>query len=377
MNVAAARQKLSRFVKSRLDQEISTDPLLPFPPAVPAVKAYKRTRKATTKTLQSVDLFSGAGGLTIGLHAAGFNPVLAVELDEDACTTYSGWFGSVPVEPRPVEEHKFGRFAGIDLIAGGPPCQPFSSGGKGLAAQDARDMIPEFIRAVAEAQPRAFLMENVSALFGTTHRKYIEDVKSRLTKLGYNVTEAVLNAAEYGVPQKRRRGFLVGLRDAYFVFPAPTHGPNGKLPFVPAGAVLDAEEPLGERNDSKVFYAKRPDLRRSPYDGQLFNGGGRPIDLDEPSHTILASAGGNKTHFIDTLELVPEYHAHLLKGGAPRKGTLQGGRRITVDESALLQTFPKELLFHGSRSSQYTQIGNAVPPLLASVLGHALRDQLR
>jgi DNA (cytosine-5)-methyltransferase 1 len=237
-------------------------------------------------------------------------------------------------------------------------------------------MIPEFIRAVREARPRAFLMENVPALFGTTHAGYLAGVVRRLSALGYDLTMDVLNAAEYGVPQKRRRGFIVGFRHGHFQFPKPTHGPRGALPFVPAGAVIASEPILGEPNESKVFYAKSPDLRPSPYDGQMFNGGGRPIDLGAPCHTILASAGGNKTHFLDTLELVPEYHAHLMRGGSPRAGALGGGRRLTAEESALLQTFPPEMVFKGSRSSRYMQIGNAVPPVLARVLGEALRDAL-
>ena len=123
-----------------------------------------------------------------------------------------------------MKEYNFRKFEGIDLIAGGPPCQPFSSGGKGLAAEDRRDMIPQFIRAVDEARPRAFLMENVSALFGATHRTYLGHVIARLRALGYTISEAVLNAAEYGVPQKRRRGFLVGLRRGRFEFCASMWG---------------------------------------------------------------------------------------------------------------------------------------------------------
>ena len=105
-------------------------------------------------------------------------------------------------------------------------------------------------------------------------------------------------------------------------------------------------------------------------------GGGRPIDLSAPCHTILASAGGNKTHFLDTQSEVPPYHRHLWGGGAPRAGTLPGSRRLSVKESALIQTFPKTMKFAGSRSSQYTQVGNAVPPRLASVLAYALATTL-
>jgi DNA (cytosine-5)-methyltransferase 1 len=104
----------------------------------------------------------------------------------------------------------------------------------------------------------------------------------------------------------------------------------------------------------------------------LFNGGGRPINLNDLCPTILASAGGNKTHFIDTLDEVPRYHAELLRGLPPRTGTLPGGRRLTVEESALIQTFPPGVKFYGSQSSRYMQVGNAVPPKLAEALGTAL-----
>ena len=198
----------------------------------------------------------------------------------------------------------------------------------------------------------------------------------RLAALGYKLSVAVLNAAEYGVPQKRRRGFIVGLRNGRFRFLAPTHGPHGQRPFVPAGHIVRPHCIHGESNESKVFYAKSPDCRPSPYDGQLFNGGGRPIDLSAPCHTILASAGGNKTHFIDTMNLVPTYHAHLMRGGKPRQGVLNGARRLTPEESALLQTFPPTMKFYGTKSSRYTQIGNAVPPMLGQALGQALWDAL-
>ena len=107
-----------------------------------------------------------------------------------------------------------------------------------------------------------------------------------------------------------------------------------------------------------------------------YNGGGRPLDLTGPCHTILASAGGYKTHWVDTLDVAPSYTAELLEGGAARAGPVPGARRLTIEESALLQTFPATMKFAGSRSSQYTQIGDAVPPMLGFVLGKALKDQL-
>lgn len=327
--------------------------------------------------LTSVDLFSGAGGLSLGLEAAGFQGVAAVEISGDACDTYTSVFPATELVRDSTKTLRFTCFRGIDLIAGGPPCQPFSAGGKRMADQDSRDMLPEFLRAVREAKPLAFLMENVYGLVQGPRRNYFLGFARAMEHLGYSITYRILNAADYGVPQRRRRLFVVGLRGKAFEFPAPTHGPGTGRPHVGAGTVVSPSRVIGEINQSHVFYAKRPDLRPNPYDGHLFNGGGRGIELAQPSPTILASAGGNKTHFLDTLDEVPRYHAHLLRGGKPRTGVLAGGRRISVEESALLQTFPKRVRFAGARSSRYAQVGNAVPPLLAEVIARALANELR
>ena len=214
---------------------------------------------------------------------------------------------------------------------------------------------------VEEVQPNAFLMENVPGLVAGDRFKYLSKVIDQFEDLGFQVAWRVLNAAEYGVPQKRRRLFVVGLRNMMFEFPEPTHGPNRPNPFVRVRDVLPREQ-VGESNSAKIRYAKNPDLRPRPYDGHLFNGGGRAINLDEPCHTILAAAGGNKTHFLDAHGLVPEYHRHLTQGGKPFTGTLPGARRLTVRESALIQTFPEDMVFRGPKSAQYHQVGDAVPP---------------
>lgn len=321
----------------------------------------------------SIDLFCGAGGLSLGLEAAGFETVLGVDTSADACATYRRTFPNAKVEQRPIEEIDFREWRGVDLVAGGPPCQPFSNGGLRLAAKDARDMLPQFVRAVNEAQPRAFIMENVAGLLAPRNRDYLKAILELFDDAYDLLSPRIVNAADYGVPQKRLRLVIIGMRGGRADFPAPTH-PISKQ--VVAGSVLRPCAPLGNPNPSKIVFAKTPDLRQSPYAGHLFNGGGRPINLNLPAPTILASAGGNKTHFIDELELVPRYHKHLWDGGRPRTGSLEGGRRLTVQESALLQTFPLGMSFEGSRSSQYTQIGNAVPPRLGEVIGASVADAL-
>ncbi len=326
--------------------------------------------------VRGIDLFASAGGLTLGLKAAGVETVCAVEIDPYRTRTFALHTPGARIITDDVRRVEFAEFAGtVQLVYGGPPCQPFSSGGLRKAEADERDMIPQFLRVVGEVKPDAFLMENVPGLVASDRMNYLSKVIDQLEDLDFAVTWKVLNACDYGVPQKRRRLFVVGLRTTPFDFPEPTHGLGCPNPRVRVRDVLPADY-VGEPNPSKVFYAKNPDLRPSPYDGHVFNGGGRPIDRDQPSHTILASAGGNKTHFFDDSNLVPDYHAYLMKGGTPRSGALEGARRLSVRESAALQTFPAGMEFCGPISAQYHQVGDAVPPLLAYVVGQALLAQM-
>jgi len=337
-----------------------------------------------------LDLFAGAGGLSIGLARAGFQPVGAVEVMEDAAETYEARHDfdvdRRRLEDIPATELRAMR-ASVRVVVGGPPCQPWSTGGLRRGDDDRRDGFPAMFRALELIRPEAFMIENVAGLGVGKTRAYFLDFLSVLEDvLGYEVKTKTLDAADYGVPQRRQRTFIVGMRDSVFEFPQPTHGPRRSNRWRRAGDVLTVE-PVGEPNLSIVTYAKSPDLRPSPYDGLLFNGGGRPINLGVPARTILASAGGNKTPFIDTLGVVPEYHATLWDAergrarenykDAVRIGLVPGARRITVAESAALQTFPAGMTFEGKRSSQYTQIGNAVPPDLAAAVGRALRVALR
>jgi DNA (cytosine-5)-methyltransferase 1 len=346
----------------------------------------------------TIDLFAGAGGLSLGFERAGFAPVGAVELDADAAATYRGTVGRPGRGAPEVVQHDicgvdFTAFRGVDAVIGGPPCQPWSLGGLRRGHADPRDGIPQFARAVHEAAPAVFVMENVAGLVRGAARSAFDRILAVLggrrplsdlmgegvmpgARLDYQVTARVLDAADLGVPQSRRRLFVVGVRPGVdFAWPAATHGPGGPLPHRRAGDVV-GPEPFGEPNRAIVTYAGRPSLRPDPYQGQVYNGGGRPIDPGRPAPTLLASMGGNKTPWVDTRGVVPGYHAHLRAGGAPRAGRVPGARRITVAEAAALQTFPAGTAFCGPRSSQYRQVGNAVPPALAAAVAARLAAAL-
>jgi DNA (cytosine-5)-methyltransferase 1 len=327
--------------------------------------------------LPTIDLFAGAGGLSLGLRKAGFSVLEAIESDRDACESFASIHPKGDIEASSIEEASFRALRGqVAVVAGGPPCQPFSNGGKRRGGMDPRDGFPEFMRVVSEIQPDLVLVENVPGLASGQRRAYFASLIRSLRARRYRVCWSVLNAADYGVPQSRSRLFIVGSRKGRFSFPEPTHGEMANRPHAHSGSVLNPDGARGEPNLSIVTYARNPDIRPSPYDGHLFNGGGRPIDLQRPAPTILASAGGNKTPFIDTNGVVPAYHEHLLAGGAPRRGQVEGARRITVDEAAALQTFPRSARFSGRRSKQYTLVGNAVPPRLAQAVGKSLARHL-
>lgn len=332
-----------------------------------------------TGRLAMVDLFAGAGGLSLGFAAAGFRPVLAVECDPDAATTYACAHPGTELRTGDIAEVDLTPWRGrVDLVAGGPPCQPWSLGGLRRGRSDPRDGIPQFLRAVEEVRPRAVVMENVAGLTRGAARPAFDDVLAALAALGYAVDHRVVQAADHGVPQRRERCFVVGLDPtcAPLAWPEPTHGPGRRHPHRAVGDVV-AAEPDGPANRSIVTYARRPSLRPDPYHGQVFNGGGRPLDLGRPAPTLLASMGGNKTPWVDRDGIVPDYHRHLVDGGPPRAGTVPGARRITVAEAAAIQTFPASMAFAGPRSSQYRQVGNAVPPLLAEVVARAVRASLQ
>ena len=345
-----------------------------------SVRSHSREAKLNAMNMPAgtcADLFAGAGGLSLGLAQAGFKIVAAVESDQDAASTFRAMHPDATMHACRLEDTSLDELRGsLALLAAGPPCQPFSSGGLRRASADERDGLPILMAAIDAIQPEAVLIENVPGLAALSRRAYLGTMLERLEALGYLAVWQLVNAADYGVPQRRRRLFVVAMRGRRFCFPAPTHGPGRRHGYVPASAVVNPERIAGEPNQCGVSYARHPDLRPSPYDGHLYNGGGRPVDVSRPSHTILASAGGNKTHWLDPEGVAPEYHAQLARGGAPRSGLVPGARRLTVKESAALQTFPLSVSFAGCRSSQYAQVGNAVPPRLARILGQALMQQL-
>lgn len=332
-----------------------------------------------------VSLYSGAGGLDLGFARAGFELVWANEIDRDAAATYSNAFGS-HMHCGDIRSVGIPRGINADVVVGGPPCQGFSVIGK-MDRNDPRSKhVLYFLDVVEQIGAQAFVLENVKALaVNTRWSGVLKALTSRAEDMGFCVETFVLNAADFGVPQARERMFMIGLKHGEPRRPSPTT--RNRPPTV--RETLAQLPPYGSPgNDgfvsARVVPAKEPIMRPTAYRGSLlFNGSGRPLDLDGTAMTIPASMGGNGTPIVDQEELasgrapwVVEYHARLQRGGRPRRTAPKRLRRITVQEAAALQTFPPDFRFEGSLVSQLRQIGNAVPPNLAFCVASAVRESL-
>ena len=384
--------------------------------------------------MKSIELFAGAGGLGIGLHRAGFHPETVVEWDHDCCVTVreNQAFGHAVVRDWPLIEGDvrsvdFAPFEDrLDLISGGPPCQPFSLGGKHGAYDDARDMFPQAIRAVREARPRAFIFENVKGLTRAAFRNYFEYIKlqlehpelvakagedwtehlSRLERhhtygarsgLHYRVVARVLNAANFGVPQKRERVVFVGFRDDLdleWSFPVATHSADALLweqfgsgtywerhGVAKAARLDDASarvraERLGGKPSGCAWQTVRDAISDLP-DPEFEIDAARKI----ANHRFQAGARSYAGHTgspLDEPAKTLKAGVHGVPGGENMLAQPNGVvRYFTVRESARLQTFPDDYIFHGSWTETMRQLGNAVPPHLADIVGRDVARKLR
>jgi len=340
------------------------------------------------KMLSFVSLYSGCGGMDLGFRDAGFRPIWSNDIDPVAVETYKTVLpGHTATAGDIATIQDLPGFGDADLVIGGPPCQGFSVAGR-MDPNDPRSRhVHTFMDVVARICPKAFVMENVKALAVNSRWGQIrEHLQERASALGFSTDLFLLNASHFGVPQARERMFLIGIQRELGSPTAPT--PSTKQAPPTLRSALETLPPYGhEGNDSvcaaKITLAKAPVLRRSPWAGMLFNGAGRPMDLDRPAPTLPASMGGNKTPIIDQDQLtndakswVESYHDHLWSGGKPRRRVPSTLRRITVQEAAAIQTFPNDMAFSGSQSAHYRQIGNAVPPRLAFHVALAVRNSL-
>jgi len=307
--------------------------------------------------LTVLEICAGAGGQSLGLERAGFAHVAAVELDDDACETLSRNRREWNIVRQDV--HKFdGRpYQGIDLLAGGVPCPPFSIAGRQLGADDERDLFPQALRLVEECQPEAVMLENVRGLSTARFAGYREQVLGRLHDLGYETSWQVLNACEYGVPQLRPRFILVAMSPHAF---RHFQWPNavGTPPTV-GEALRDLMAADGWPGASS--WAKRA------------NGIGPTL------------VGGSRKHGGPDLGPTRAREGWLRLGvnglglaDAPPQSTdpVDFVPKLTVPMAAVIQGFPRGWEFVGRKTAAYRQVGNAFPPPVAEAVGLSIQTAI-
>lgn len=376
-----------------------------------------------TSMIKSAELFAGGGGLALGTELAGAKHVALAEWNRWACDTLrsnqnAGYplLRGVQIFEGDVRDISWKEVAkGVDLLVGGPPCQPFSSGGLSRAADDPRDMFPAMTDAIQQVQPRAFIVENVKGLTRKSFSEYYSYIKLRLTYptlraregetwvehlgrlrntdmhsksvgLAYRLVDTVVNAADYGIPQHRHRVFLIGFRSDVaegWAFPAPTH----------SGAALKESQLTGEYFDRhKVPRADRRVVARAGGSHDLLPWvtvrdalcdmpvpelGGVPGWLD---HELKLGARVYKGHTgspIDEPSKALKAGAHGVPGGENMMRFPDGSvRYFSVREAARIQTFPDDYALHGAWGEVMRQIGNAVPVRLAQIVGRSVVEHL-
>ncbi len=360
------------------------------------------------KMLTAIDLFCVAGGLSEGFRQAGFHVLAGQDFDEVAGKTFAATHREARFVGGPIQNVTAGQLleaAGItkgelDVIVGGPPCQGYSVYNHHRGAQDPRaGLFREYLRIVEGIMPRWLVMENVTGITSIAGGAIVRQIFEEIEALGYRVEMRVLKAEEYGVPQERRRVFFIATRTgAPILFPEPTHGP-GLEPFV---TVWDAisDLPVLRNGDAKVprEYASsanngyqailRGDCRT------LFNHEpGRLARINEERMKHIPPGGSWRDIPRDLLPsgmLKAKRSDHTKRYGRPRKTDLSctvltkcdihwgayihpvQDRSFTVREAARLQSFPDFFEFQGSRTEQYVQVGNAVPPLLGRRVAETL-----
>jgi DNA (cytosine-5)-methyltransferase 1 len=344
--------------------------------------------------MEAVSLFSGAGGMDLGMETAGFKTVFANDFDKYATNTLRNNL-SIPVIETGCVTNVFKllkKYKNIDLLHGGPPCQGFSVAGK-MDPNDPRSaMLWNYCEAVRIVRPKVFVAENVAAL---AKLEKWRDVRIRFMSfmfdLGYSVSYYVAKSCDFNVPQTRERVFFIGKLKSDHALDLEGLFELQKKPALKIKNLLTRlGRPGTNKNNgvcnAKISIAQNPILRKSPYAGMLFNGLGRPLNLEGYAPTMHASMGGNKTPFIDEKQLyegapswVEKYHSHLMHGGKPYNidEAPLFLRRITVSEAAAIQTFPRTHVFDGPKSAQFRQIGNAVPVELSKAVGKVCIDVLK
>jgi DNA (cytosine-5)-methyltransferase 1 len=304
------------------------------------------------RMLTSVELCAGAGGQALGLESAGFEHRALVEIDEHCCRTLlanrPGW----PVVCEDLDSFDGTAYQGVDLLAAGVPCPPFSVAGKQLGRSDERDLFPAALRIVGEIRPRAVLFENVRGLMTPLFDSYRQEIVQTMRAMGYQGQWRLLVSSDYGVPQHRPRAIFLALRDDVRA-PLPWPAPG----FYPPPTVGDT---IGDLMAAHGWEGADDWRRRAMAVAPTLVGGSRKHGGPDLGPVRARAAW---------LKLGVD--ARGLADDPPGRG-FQGNPKITLRMAARIQGFPDEWVFEGGKTAAYRQVGNAFPPPVARALGEGL-----
>jgi DNA (cytosine-5)-methyltransferase 1 len=312
----------------------------------------------------SLEVCAGAGGQAIGLHQAGFRHLALVEIDPHAAETLRRngtrtrwWKASAVHETSLVGWVPPVDVKGVDLVAGGVPCPPFSIAGRQLGHEDERDLFPAILELVERVQPRAVMIENVRGLLSRKFEPYREQILTQLARLGYEAEWELLEAADFGVPQLRPRSILVAMRpDVWKSFKWPT--PTERI--VTVGEALYPLMAESGWEGAEAWATNARDIAPTLVGGSKKHGG---ADLG-PTRAKRAWAD---RHGVDALGVAD----------APPSPGHRGMPRLTVPMAAVIQGFPSNWEFAGRKTAAYRQVGNAFPPPVARAVGRQIAKAMR
>lgn len=304
------------------------------------------------KKLTSIEICAGAGGQALGLEQAGFDHLALVEIEPLACLTLKANRPNWNVVRNDVRDFSAKKYEGVDLLAGGVPCPPFSIAGKQLGQLDERDLFPEALRLVKECNPKAIMLENVRGLLDNKFKDYREAILTELKQLGYACEWKLVNASDYGVSQLRPRAILIAMKEKYFPF-FTWPEKHATIPVSVGELLYEEMNSLGWEN-AENWKKKADGIAPTLVGGSKKHGG---ADLG-PSRAKAAWANLG----VDGKGLAEK----------PPVNGFNAMPKLTLKMAALVQGFPKEWNFVGKKTPAYRQVGNAFPPPVAKAIGISL-----
>ncbi len=347
------------------------------------------------KRLNFIDLFAGAGGLSCGLEMAGLRCLLGVDFNKDAMKTFAAnhkdaqaWCGDISLLTAPkLKKILDGRT--IHLVVGGPPCQGFSTVGIGNPDDQRNKLFLQFVRIVRLTKPLYILLENVTGLLAKKNEETLKAIFEQFQKLGYNMNVKALCSENYGVPERRRRTIILGSRiNDVVVFPQPSHNILIGKNFIPPVSVGEAFQKLTSKSNAilnhdivKASIKNDLDLQRLSH---IPEGCGIRYEKDEKVLPASLRLGIDWENLRENRFRQCKYQRLDRKKPSPTIMTNGStyfhpteNRCLTVREGAALQSFPNDFRFEGNVTSQWRQVGNAVPPLMAKALGKVILQMLK